>query len=594
MTDHRGYEVLGRTLDDAAGEAFDKGARLLGLGYPGGPALSRLALEGDPAAFAFPTAARVPGLDFSFAGPQDRAALRGARPGGGGDRAPRRRPRRVLRARDRRGADAADRARAGGRAGRAARDRRRRRGEPAAARARRGPRRRGQGAAAGAVHRQRGDDRLRRPLGRSASRTRTTSRWTPTPRAAGAAPPERRGGRGATRRSRRSDARRRPERGAAAARLAPARSRSPARRSSPLVAGVVAGAAAAGPGEPPPRALADAVPYDGRSPREPSGAGHARDRRAAAPVARARPASPIPAPSATTCARSRTSRPRCARRSARAASGSSDVVTYTRTFNGFAATVRTGDLADLPVARRPRAARAALLPGDEPSRPGCPACGRRPPRAPLGGASVAVLDTGVDARHPLLANRLDPGYDAVDRDDDPAPAGDPRGGRRETSGTALAGILVAAGERVLPIRVAGPAARHAGRGAGGRRDLRPAARGPRARRRPRRRRRHRRPRPDRGRRRQLALRGLRATRRRRARSRAPRTSARSSSRPPAARARPPGPDGTVGSPARRAGRARRRRARGAAGASRTSTSQVGGRRRPRRRAAVRLPAARAD
>jgi N6-L-threonylcarbamoyladenine synthase len=68
VTDHRGYAVLGRTLDDAAGEAFDKGARLLGLGYPGGPALSRLALDGDPSAFAFPTAARVSGLDFSFAG----------------------------------------------------------------------------------------------------------------------------------------------------------------------------------------------------------------------------------------------------------------------------------------------------------------------------------------------------------------------------------------------------------------------------------------------------------------------------------------------------------------------------------------------
>ena len=68
VTDHRGYEVIGRTLDDAAGEAFDKGARLLGLGYPGGPALSRLALDGDPTAFSFPTAAGVPGLDFSFAG----------------------------------------------------------------------------------------------------------------------------------------------------------------------------------------------------------------------------------------------------------------------------------------------------------------------------------------------------------------------------------------------------------------------------------------------------------------------------------------------------------------------------------------------
>jgi N6-L-threonylcarbamoyladenine synthase len=68
VEDHHGYELLGATLDDAAGEAFDKGARLLGLGYPGGPALSRLAAEGDPAAFAFPTGARVAGLDFSFAG----------------------------------------------------------------------------------------------------------------------------------------------------------------------------------------------------------------------------------------------------------------------------------------------------------------------------------------------------------------------------------------------------------------------------------------------------------------------------------------------------------------------------------------------
>jgi N6-L-threonylcarbamoyladenine synthase len=68
VTDHHGYETLGQTLDDAAGEAFDKGARLLGLGYPGGPALSKLATDGDPKAFAFPTAARVAGLDFSFAG----------------------------------------------------------------------------------------------------------------------------------------------------------------------------------------------------------------------------------------------------------------------------------------------------------------------------------------------------------------------------------------------------------------------------------------------------------------------------------------------------------------------------------------------
>ena len=69
VRDHgRDYEVLGQTLDDAAGEAFDKGARMLGLGYPGGPALERLAADGDPEAFAFPSGRKLPGLDFSFAG----------------------------------------------------------------------------------------------------------------------------------------------------------------------------------------------------------------------------------------------------------------------------------------------------------------------------------------------------------------------------------------------------------------------------------------------------------------------------------------------------------------------------------------------
>ena len=59
--------LLGTTLDDAAGEAFDKGARLLGLGYPGGAEVDRLAREGDATAYSFPVA-RVPGLDFSFSG----------------------------------------------------------------------------------------------------------------------------------------------------------------------------------------------------------------------------------------------------------------------------------------------------------------------------------------------------------------------------------------------------------------------------------------------------------------------------------------------------------------------------------------------
>src|SRR3954469_7556907 len=69
VRDHSGYELLGQTLDDAAGEAFDKVARMLGLGYPGGPALEKLAREGDPTAFEMPVAmSRDPGLDFSFSG----------------------------------------------------------------------------------------------------------------------------------------------------------------------------------------------------------------------------------------------------------------------------------------------------------------------------------------------------------------------------------------------------------------------------------------------------------------------------------------------------------------------------------------------
>jgi N6-L-threonylcarbamoyladenine synthase len=82
VTEHDGFEVLGTTLDDAAGEAFDKGARMLGLGYPGGAALERLAAGGDPSVFAFPGSASeraraaagsgrkafADSLDFSFAG----------------------------------------------------------------------------------------------------------------------------------------------------------------------------------------------------------------------------------------------------------------------------------------------------------------------------------------------------------------------------------------------------------------------------------------------------------------------------------------------------------------------------------------------
>jgi N6-L-threonylcarbamoyladenine synthase len=68
VRDPSGFEVIGQTLDDAAGEAFDKGARLLGLGYPGGPAIQRAAEGGDPEAFDFPVAMSGRGLDFSFSG----------------------------------------------------------------------------------------------------------------------------------------------------------------------------------------------------------------------------------------------------------------------------------------------------------------------------------------------------------------------------------------------------------------------------------------------------------------------------------------------------------------------------------------------
>jgi N6-L-threonylcarbamoyladenine synthase len=62
------YRLLGQTIDDAAGEAFDKVARFLGLGYPGGPAIDRLSVEGDPHAIAFPRSMLDEGHDFSFSG----------------------------------------------------------------------------------------------------------------------------------------------------------------------------------------------------------------------------------------------------------------------------------------------------------------------------------------------------------------------------------------------------------------------------------------------------------------------------------------------------------------------------------------------
>ncbi len=68
MRGHADYRLLGQTIDDAAGEAFDKVARFLGLGYPGGPAVDRIAATGDPGSISFPRAMLHDGLDFSFSG----------------------------------------------------------------------------------------------------------------------------------------------------------------------------------------------------------------------------------------------------------------------------------------------------------------------------------------------------------------------------------------------------------------------------------------------------------------------------------------------------------------------------------------------
>jgi N6-L-threonylcarbamoyladenine synthase len=67
VDNHLDFEILGRTIDDAVGEAFDKCAKLMELGYPGGPVVDRLAKEGDPKRFRF-AKPNIPGLDYSFSG----------------------------------------------------------------------------------------------------------------------------------------------------------------------------------------------------------------------------------------------------------------------------------------------------------------------------------------------------------------------------------------------------------------------------------------------------------------------------------------------------------------------------------------------
>ncbi|MBN1679500.1 MAG: tRNA (adenosine(37)-N6)-threonylcarbamoyltransferase complex transferase subunit TsaD [Anaerolineae bacterium] len=87
ITGHGDYTMLGSTIDDAAGEAFDKVARLLGLPYPGGPSIERAARDGDPAAYDFPRAMRGEGYQFSFSGLKT-AVLRAVQPPHKGKRQP--------------------------------------------------------------------------------------------------------------------------------------------------------------------------------------------------------------------------------------------------------------------------------------------------------------------------------------------------------------------------------------------------------------------------------------------------------------------------------------------------------------------------
>ena len=222
-----------------------------------------------------------------------------------------------------------------------------------------------------------------------------------------------------------------------------------------LVAAVVVGLGSrGGPVQPPSRA--DAVPYDGRSPRAPATAEQ-----------RVLVALPRPALGDLPAARRRGAeaqrryvrsliREQRSLRSALAARGIRlrAVVAFTRTWNGFAATVPATQVARLSSLGEQARPVRRLFPALGDPVP-VAAAGEPPAPPPAGQAPVAVLASGVDRGAPLLEGRLAAGYDAIGRDRDASP------GEREQSGTALAGVLAAAGERVLPIRVAAGAAEHA-------------------------------------------------------------------------------------------------------------------------------------
>ena len=487
VRDRSGFDVLGSTLDDAAGEAFDKGARLLGLGYPGGAEIDRLAATGDPDAFAFPVA-RVPGLDFSFSGlktallyaVRDLSERRARRTS--------RRPRGLLPARDR------PRARRPAARGRRAdrrpgdRGRRRRRGQLGASRraARRALR------AAPAVHRQRGDDRLGRPL-RSSARL---------------------------------------------ARLPCARCVLVGRSEAALAA-LAVGRAASRRVALPARRTRVAAPRAGRAcsaaarcrSSEVAGSSCCAPRRSRTAVARAGGRATELQMRVWT-ADARTAQERTIARLAFRGAPVQPEQSYVRVLNGFAASL---DPRMLPrsSATRPsqgvypvRAAYPAAVPANGSileTDVFAPGSGRRPeielPGFDGSGVTVALLDTGVDTRHPFLQGRLLPGLDVVDPEATRPPSRT-RPSRAGPSGTAPSSPGLVVGVRgpaglhgVAPGAVAAPdpcrrLAARLGRRRVGLRAHRPGARRARGGRRPERRRRRPRRGADRARRRRRAVRVL--------------------------------------------------------------------------------------
>ena len=425
-----GFEVLGSTLDDAAGEAFDKGARLLGLGYPGGAEIDRLAREGDPEAFTFPVA-RVPGLDLSFSGLKTALlyAVRDLSEAELERGAPTSRPRTSARSCARSSDGCAQpRSRPATRRSRSSAAWRRTRSSAGASR--------GALRTAPALHRQRRDGGLRRAL-----RARPRVARLPCARCV------------------RVESRARSRRLAAMCVLA---------------AGGAAGAADTPVGaegwqgllgsRPLPQlggrwvvvlrapSLADRVRRAGGTATELqmrawTATAHAAQRRAIAGLwSRGAPVDPEQS--------------------------------YVRVLNGFAASV---DPMLLPTLERDPAVagvypvRAAypaeVAPPVLDTEAFGPSSGRRVglelPGRDGTGVTVALLDTGVDTRHPFLQGRLLPGIDVLDADGDPSAEPNPtEPGRPERHATGLAGLVVgvrgpaglhgvAPGASLLPIRVAG-------------------------------------------------------------------------------------------------------------------------------------------